>query len=171
MNTIEQSKIEVYVEIDYEGESSWQEERSSSIDWASWFQIWLDYLSDIPELPKVCELSLKLMSDRQIQQFNARYRGMDKATDVLAFAAQETEIALPEELDEPVYLGDLIISLDTAVRQAEEQNHSLSMELAWLASHGLLHLLGWDHPDDESLQAMLERQSHLVNVLEITCNN
>jgi rRNA maturation RNase YbeY len=59
-------------------------------------------------------------------------------------------------------LGDIVISLDTAARQAPEHGHSLERELLFLASHGLLHLLGWDHPDGASLAAMLERQERLL---------
>ena len=59
-------------------------------------------------------------------------------------------------------LGDIVISLDTAARQAPEHGHSLEQELLFLASHGLLHLLGWDHPDDASLAAMLARQDLLL---------
>jgi len=63
---------------------------------------------------------------------------------------------------EPLELGDIIISLETAARQAKEHGHSLVRELLFLASHGLLHLLGWDHPDDASLAAMLARQEALL---------
>ena len=59
-------------------------------------------------------------------------------------------------------LGDIVISLDTAARQAPEHGHSLEQELLFLASHGLLHLVGWDHPDDASLAAMLARQERLL---------
>ena len=57
-----------------------------------------------------------------------------------------------------IELGDIVISLETAGRQAQEQGHSLQQELRWLVSHGLLHLLGWDHTDDDSLAAMLALQ-------------
>jgi len=60
-------------------------------------------------------------------------------------------------------LGDIVISLDTAARQAPEHGHSLEQELLFLASHGLLHLVGWDHPDDASLAAMLARQGDLLH--------
>jgi probable rRNA maturation factor len=59
-------------------------------------------------------------------------------------------------------LGDIVISLDTAARQAPEHGHSLEQELLFLASHGLLHLVGWDHPNDASLAAMLARQERLL---------
>ncbi len=63
---------------------------------------------------------------------------------------------------EPLELGDIVISLETAARQAPEHGHDLERELLFLASHGLLHLLGWDHPDEASLAAMLERQERLL---------
>jgi probable rRNA maturation factor len=159
-------KSDIYVEHDYQGNLSTAElEQVNAVDWLSWFQTWLDILSNTTELPGECELSLKLTGDRQIQQYNRQYRNLDQPTDVLAFAASETEIILPPELNEPLYLGDIIISLDTATKQAQAQKHSLILELAWLSSHGLLHLLGWDHPDDGSLHQMLVKQQELINSL------
>ncbi len=70
----------------------------------------------------------------------------------------------------PLYLGDIVISVDTANRQATEQGHPLQTELAWLATHGLLHLLGWDHPDETSLLQMLERQAVLLQQIGLTIN-
>jgi probable rRNA maturation factor len=69
---------------------------------------------------------------------------------------------------DPLYLGDIIISVDTAQRQALEQNHELNTELLWLASHGFLHLLGWDHPDEGSLTKMLECQARLLGTIGVT---
>jgi probable rRNA maturation factor len=86
---------------------------------------------------------------------------------VLAFAALEVNFPqLPEEFSElePLYLGDIIISVETAQRQSEQQNHSLDKELVWLAAHGFLHLLGWDHPDEESLLKMLAQQEVLLKL-------
>jgi probable rRNA maturation factor len=67
-----------------------------------------------------------------------------------------------------LYLGDIVISVETAYRQAQQQGHSLQTELAWLATHGLLHLLGWDHPDEESLQGMLYQQETLLKLVNLT---
>ena len=136
-----------------------------AIPWSAWLQTWFEQLKVEHNLAEECELSLQLTSDRQIQTLNHQYRSFDKPTDVLAFAATESEIILPEELAEPLYLGDIIISLDTAAKQAQEQQHTLVVELAWLASHGVLHLLGWDHPDDITLELMLQKQSQLVQLL------
>jgi probable rRNA maturation factor len=157
---------DIYVDHDYQGNLSAEVlHQVNAIDWVSWFQTWLYLLSKTSELPQDCELSLKLTGDRQIQQYNHQYRALNQPTDVLAFAATESAITLPPGLLEPLYLGDIIISLDTAMSQAQEQKHSLIVELAWLSSHGLLHLLGWDHPDAESLQQMLGRQQELINSL------
>jgi rRNA maturation RNase YbeY len=70
-----------------------------------------------------------------------------------------------EDGDEPLELGDIVISLETAARQAEAGGTGLEAELLFLASHGLLHLLGWDHPDEPSLTAMLARQETLIRGL------
>jgi len=159
----------IYVEHDYQGDLPTKNlPEVAAIDWAGWLQKWLTSLSKTTELPQDCELSLKLTSDGGIQQYNLQYRNLDSSTDVLAFAAMESQMELPEDLNEPFYLGDIIISLDTAMRQAQEQKHSLKLELAWLSSHGLLHLLGWDHPDDESLRQMLDRQGKLIQLLNIS---
>jgi len=96
------------------------------------------------------------------------YRHKDQPTDVLAFAALETDSVLPPELlaVEPLYLGDIVISLDTAERQAQAEGHSLLHETIWLTAHGFLHLLGWDHPDDQSLEAMLTQQGALFALID-----
>jgi probable rRNA maturation factor len=77
---------------------------------------------------------------------------------------------LPTEfqLSVPLYLGDVVISVDTAGRQAQQQGHPLQTELAWLAAHGLLHLLGWDHPDEERLVEMLNQQETLLQSVNLT---
>ena len=138
--------------------------------WDNWFRRWLEILgSELP--PAVAyELSLRLSDDLQIQAFNARYRDRDMPTDVLAFAALEVQCPQPDEVRSllPLYLGDIVISVETARRQAKNQGHSLEIELANLAVHGLLHLLGWDHPDSESLGKMLARQETLLQAVGLT---
>jgi probable rRNA maturation factor len=128
--------------------------------WVAWFQDWLQ--TPGLELPPAdtYELSLRLTTDTEIQALNAQFRHQDKSTDVLSFAAMEVDVPEiePEPGDLSLYLGDIIISVDTAVRQAPEHGYALKKELAWLASHGLLHLLGWDHPDEPSLLLMLNQQ-------------
>ncbi len=131
----------------------------------SWFETWLAQPN--LELPPAnsYELSLRLTDDAEIQLLNSQYRQKDQPTDVLAFAALENDMPLVPGL--PVYLGDIIISVDTANRQAFSYQHSLQQELAWLASHGFLHLLGWDHPDEVSLENMLQRQEQLLGTINV----
>ncbi|MGD1922016.1 MAG: rRNA maturation RNase YbeY [Pleurocapsa sp.] len=160
--------VVTYVENLYEGNlDSGSLTNISAIPWTDWMEVWMQSLNLESNLDRDCEISLRLTGDRQMQILNCQYRSIDKPTDVLAFAATETEIVLPPEMREPLYLGDIIISLDTASRQAQSQNHSLVTELAWLSSHGLLHLLGWDHPDDVSLNQMLQQQSELIQLLRV----
>jgi probable rRNA maturation factor len=128
--------------------------------WISWFQDW--FQTPGLELPPAdaYELSLRLTTDAEIQALNFQFRHQDKPTDVLSFVAMEVDFPEIETdpTDSALYLGDIIISVDTAVRQAPEHGYSLTRELAWLASHGLLHLLGWDHPDEANLLIMLNQQ-------------
>ena len=98
------------------------------------------------------EASLRLVRDPVIHELNRDYRDHDKPTDVLAFALREAPGA-PREL-----LGDIVISVDTAKRQAKR---GLYAELAMLASHGLCHLLGYDHQDDAEERVMNARMAAL----------
>ncbi|HEY9819599.1 MAG TPA: rRNA maturation RNase YbeY [Candidatus Sericytochromatia bacterium] len=143
----------------------------SMATWESWFYQWLENLKPDISPANAYELSLRLTNNTEIQSLNAQYRNKNQPTDVLAFAALEVDSPqLPPQiqLSLPLYLGDIVISVDTAHRQAQQQGHSLKTELAWLATHGLLHLLGWDHPDEESLMAMLEQQSTLLALVNLT---
>ena len=128
--------------------------------WQAWFDRWIRLLGSQGE----AEVGLHLTDDEEIRTLNHQYRGKDAPTDVLAFAAQETGIPQPAEM--PLYLGDIVISVPTATRQARWRQHSLEVELAWLATHGLLHLLGWDHPDAASLEAMLDQQDRLMSAID-----
>ncbi len=146
-----------------------------SADWENWFRCWLELLNPTDSedglplhLQEAYELSLRLTDDHEIQTLNHQYRHQDQPTDVLAFAALEVESPQPIDELEALYLGDIVISIDTATRQADQQGHPLQTELAWLSAHGLLHLLGWDHPDDESLTRMLEQQQVLLAAIDLT---
>ncbi|MGC9505355.1 rRNA maturation RNase YbeY [Baaleninema sp.] len=134
--------------------------------WQNRFDRWLEDVSstDADALPEASsyELSFRLTDDGEIQSLNRQYRHKDQPTDVLAFAALEAELP-PTVAEVPLYLGDIVVSVDTARHQAQQQGHSLETELTWLAAHGFLHLLGWDHPDEASLQAMLDRQVQLLD--------
>ncbi|HQQ40853.1 MAG TPA: rRNA maturation RNase YbeY [Clostridia bacterium] len=101
----------------------------------------------------------------EIQSLNRTYRKIDRVTDVLTFPAWEGEAILcpPDE-----YLGDIAICYERAVEQAEEYNHSLERELAFLAVHGSLHLMGYDHMTSEDEAAMFEKQEEVLVSLGLT---
>jgi probable rRNA maturation factor len=160
--------VEVYLEDEFSDSSS--EKDWSSCYWADhlppWSQVWLEALSSDLPLATGYEFTVRLTGDREIQQFNAQYRQQDKPTDVLSFPTLEVSApAIAADDDEPFYLGDILISVETAKRQAAEQNHSLDEEIGWLITHGLLHLLGWDHPDEAHLQDMLLQQETLLRLV------
>ncbi len=103
------------------------------------------------------ELSVLLCDDATIHELNRDYRGKDRPTDVLAFAMQEGEGAGVA----PELLGDVIISLDTARRQAAQRGHPIVREVTFLLGHGLLHLLGYDHQTDDEERRMNARNDAL----------
>ena len=92
-------------------------------------------------------VTVALVADRQVRALNRRYRRMDAATDVLSFPAGESGT-----------LGDVLIATGVARRQAAAAGHALGTELRVLALHGLLHLLGYDHEEDDGQMARLERR-------------
>ena len=107
-------------------------------------------------------LGLELTNDKKISDLNHVWLGQSKSTDVLSFPIiDETSFVLSSEAIE---LGDIVISVPTAIRQAKENNVDFFRELRWLVTHGLLHLLGWDHNDEESLKKMLLMQEQLLDV-------
>ena len=136
--------------------------------WEATLLLWLQHLisaggNTTPNQLRDCEeicLGLQFVDDAEITALNGRWRDKPRPTDVLSFSALEAD--MPPDNSPSIELGDIIVSVPTAERQALEQEHSLERELCWLVSHGLLHLLGWDHPDDSRLEAMLQCQEQLV---------
>ena len=106
------------------------------------------------------ELSILLTDDAFIQTLNETHRGKNRPTDVLSFAQNEGE-GMPTPLDHGL-LGDVVISLDTAERQARGRKHSLLDEVTFLLAHGILHLLGYDHETDEDEAKMNAMTKRLV---------
>ena len=117
-----------------------------------------EIVQNAPEI----SLGLELTNDKKILDLNYAWLGTSKSTDVLSFPIiDETSFFLSNECIE---LGDIVISVPTAIRQAKDNNADLFRELRWLATHGLLHLLGWDHSDEESLNKMLLIQEQLLDI-------
>jgi len=103
-------------------------------------------------------LSIALVDDSVIRGFNLRYRGIDRPTDVLAFRDGQADLETGA-----IYFGDVIISIPTARTQAESAGHSLESELALLTVHGVLHLMGHDHAEDEEAGLMESMQSDILH--------
>ena len=119
------------------------------------------------------EISLTLTDDESIREINREHRGIDKPTDVLSFPMLEFDGDCYDVEEEPdsglVVLGDIVISMERAAAQAEEYGHSLKRETAFLTAHSMLHLLGYDHVDDEEGErVMREKQDKILNGLNIT---
>lgn len=115
------------------------------------------------------ELSLVLSDDDQLHQLNKMYRGKDKPTDVLAFAMQEGDFGGVAAAGPVALLGDVIVSVPTARKQAKEHRRPLLAELTMLIAHGLLHLLGWDHETvakDKRMRAETERLCAAANAVD-----
>lgn len=114
------------------------------------------------------EVSVTLTDDAHIHVLNRDYRGVDHPTDVLSFALTESEEPAVVGAPEGTVLGDLVISLERTRAQAEEYGHTPLRELSFLTVHGMLHLLGYDHIEEEERQEMEEEQRHVMEELGIT---
>ncbi|WP_407268434.1 rRNA maturation RNase YbeY [Radiobacillus sp. PE A8.2] len=116
------------------------------------------------------ELSINFVYNDEIQELNRNYRQIDRPTDVISFALQESGEGemkiIGEEL--PIVLGDIVISVDKAKEQATEYDHSLERELGFLALHGFLHLLGYDHINPEDEKVMFQRQEEILDAFGLS---
>lgn len=139
--------------------------RSVPADYIDMLQRLLTFAARKEGVPVEAEISVNFVTNKDIQELNRNYRQLDKPTDVLTFALQENsgmELAIIGE-DLPISLGDIVISVDKAKDQAEDFNHSLERELGFLAVHGLLHLLGYDHINPKDEEIMFKKQEELLH--------
>jgi probable rRNA maturation factor len=121
------------------------------------------------KLEKAYEVSVLIVDDDEIRAINKEHRDIDKATDVLSFPMVEFvngELISDEgdyDMDlEELMLGDIIISAETAKRQAEEYGHSFEREIAFLTAHSSFHLLGYDHMEEEDEKIMIGKQESIL---------
>jgi probable rRNA maturation factor len=127
-------------------------------------QALLDIAAKKENVSDDAEVSVTFVTNHEIQEINRDYRNLDKPTDVISFALEEStegEIEIVGE-DLPVVLGDIIISVERAKEQAEDYNHSFERELGFLAVHGFLHLLGYDHMTKEDEKVMFGKQEEIL---------
>ncbi len=116
------------------------------------------------------EVSVTIVTNEEIREINRDYRGKDTPTDVISFALEEEgedEVEIVGA-DMPPVLGDIIISADRTKEQAEEYGHSFMRELGFLAVHGFLHLLGYDHMTKEEEEEMFTKQKDLLDEYGLT---
>jgi probable rRNA maturation factor len=125
----------------------------------------LDYAAEQENVEPASELTVSFVTNERIREINKEYRDKDQVTDVISFALEELGEDETKIVGEgiPRILGDIIISVGRAKEQAEEYGHSYSRELGFLALHGFLHLLGYDHLNDEDEKKMFGRQKEILD--------
>lgn len=139
----------------------------------------IEAVLDYEKCPYEAEINVVITGNEEIHRVNKEFRNIDKPTDVLSFPAVEYESpSYFDNLEEymeyfnpetgELLLGDIMISAEQAKKQAEEYNHSLEREIAFLTAHSMLHLCGYDHIGDEERLVMEEKQKEILNLLGIT---
>ena len=125
-----------------------------------------EYLDDVikrvleHEQVKNADFSIIFVDLEEIQKINKEYRGIDRVTDVISFALEDT----PDKMDSNIrVLGDIYICIPKMIEQAEDYGHSIKRELSFLTVHGLLHLLGYDHMNKEEEKIMFGLQELILN--------
>lgn len=121
--------------------------------------------TNAPLSHRLFEIELTIAGDDEIHEQNKQFRHVDSSTDILSFPAWEDEEALIVYPNANLYLGELVISIDTARRQAAEDGVSLRHMTAWLIAHGLLHLTGFDHPTEEEREIMRGYELKIVRAI------
>ena len=128
----------------------------------------MDIIARLEKLTDNTEVDITIVDNDEIHQLNRDYRGIDRPTDVLSFALDEGDEEPEVEDGEAEHLlGDVIISAPRAVEQGEEFGHGLNREMTYLAVHGMLHLLGYDHMEEADKQVMRAREEQVLRELDL----
>ena len=114
-----------------------------------------------------CMFNIIFITNKEIHKINKEYRKVDRPTDVISFALEDNKDI---EYKDFRLLGDIYISVDRAIEQARDYNHSLKRELCFLSTHGILHLLGYDHQTKEEEEIMFTKQKELLEKYGIQRN-
>lgn len=140
----------------------------------------VDTVVDMENCPYEAQVNVLLTDNEGIRYFNKEYRDIDRETDVLSFPNVDFETPGVFDIDEDseadyfdpesgeLILGDIIISVDKVMEQAENYGHSRLREFAFLVAHSMLHLSGYDHMEPEEAKVMEEKQETVLNTLNIT---
>ncbi len=111
------------------------------------------------------EMSVIFVDDDAIHEINRDYRGIDRPTDVISFAMNDSEDPYEIEDEEEEEIGDIFINIDAVERQARDYEHTLRREVCFLFTHGLLHLMGYDHMKEEDEKVMFALQDQILDGL------
>lgn len=138
-------------------------------EWYEQIEKLLNFAKQEEQINEDAELSITFVDKSEIQEINKMYRDKDKVTDVISFALEEDEPDIDmSEFNIPRVLGDIIICTDVAQEQSESYGHSFERELGFLALHGFLHLLGYDHMNEDDEKEMFGRQDAILNAYGLT---
>jgi probable rRNA maturation factor len=133
-------------------------------------QLWLDTLLSYQQLTDK-EMTVRIVDDAEIKQLNQQYRGKDTVTNVLSFPFEMPELVLPEgiEMDESIsnFLGDIVISAQVVKQESKQQNKLLKHHWAHMLIHGTLHLLGYDHIEEQEAEEMESIEIAILQKLAI----
>lgn len=121
----------------------------------------LKTVSKVENIKNKHYVSIIIVDNTEIRKINKEYRNIDAPTDVISFAAIDGEESLPEEM------GDIFISYDKIIEQANQYGHSILREFAFLVTHGIYHLLGFDHMSKEEEEIMFKKQDNILDILKI----
>ena len=124
---------------------------------------YVKYLVKRLELDK-CEFNIIIVDNERIHEINREYRNVDRETDVISFAMEDNMDITYEDFR---LLGDIYISIDKCYEQALEYGHSRVREICFLTTHGVLHLLGYDHMEEDEEKIMFDKQERLLEEYEI----
>lgn len=108
--------------------------------------------------------SITIVGNKEIKEINKTYRNKDSETDVISFAFEETDNIT---YNDTRFLGEIYISIDKAKSQAKEYGHSLKREICFLTVHGLLHLLGYDHIDENDMKIMRKLEEEILGIYDV----
>ncbi len=137
---------------------------------------------ELENCPYECEVNITFTDDNGIRVLNRDFRGLDVPTDVLSFPMAEYTVPADFSMREEdgavasyfnpesgeLLLGDIVISLERADEQAKQYGHSLKREVCFLTAHSMLHLMGYDHMEEEDRKVMEDKQEEILNALGIT---
>ncbi len=149
------------------------------IDWQDTARLVVEACLEQERCPYEVEIDLLLTNDAEIHKINLEHRGVDRPTDVLSFPLADYpapgDFSLVEEKSAEYFnpetgelmLGDIIISKDKVLEQAEKYNHSVKREFAFLVAHSMFHLMGYDHMEPREAQEMEARQNQVLEALKI----